>query len=76
MLFRSTRRLLDLAEAETANLADDSVERVMCAHVREAIDYHLRIPSGLVQRRAEAGSRGHHIWAKARAEGDFAASYW
>ncbi|MGB1656775.1 MAG: carboxypeptidase M32 [Longimicrobiales bacterium] len=68
-----TRRLLDLAEAETANLADDSVERVMCAHVREAIDYHLRIPGKLVERRAEIGSKGQHVWAKARTENDYAA---
>jgi len=67
-----TRRLLDKAEAETANLSDDSVERAICAQVREAIDYHLRIPSELVQKRAEVGSIGQHIWAKARAEDDFA----
>ncbi len=68
-----TRRLLDAAEAETASLPDDSVERTICAQVREAIDYHLRIPAELVQRRAEMGSKGQHIWAKARAESDFAA---
>ena len=65
-----TRRLLDSAEAETANLAEDSVERIMCAHVREAIDYHLRIPAKLVERRAEIGSRGQHVWQKARADDD------
>ena len=68
-----TRRLLDAAEAEVANLAEDGVERTICAHVREAIEYHLRIPSELLQRRAEAGSRGHHVWVEARAESDFAA---
>ena len=67
-----TRRLLDAAEAETATLAADSVERTICAQVREAIDYHLRIPAALVQRRAEIGSKGQHVWAKARAESDFA----
>ncbi|NNF14169.1 MAG: carboxypeptidase M32 [Gemmatimonadetes bacterium] len=68
-----TRRLLDVAEAEVANHAEDSVERTICAQVREAIDYHLRIPSELLQRRAEVGSRGHHVWVKARADSDFAA---
>ena len=68
-----TRRLLDRAEAETATLAPDSVERTICAQVREAIDYHLRIPAELVQRRAELGSIGQHIWAKARAEDDYPA---
>ena len=66
-----TRRLLDLAETETVSLPDDSVERTICAQVRAAIDYHLRIPSALVQKRAEVGSIGQHIWAKARAEDDF-----
>lgn len=67
-----SRRLLEKAEAETANLPEDSVERTICAQVREAIDYHLRIPGELVQKRAEVGSIGQHIWAKARAEDDYA----
>ena len=68
-----TRRLLDEAEAEVADLPEDSVERVICAQAREAIDYHLRIPAALVHKRAEVGSMGQHIWAKARADSDFAA---
>ena len=68
-----TRRLLDLAEAEVRDLPSDSVERTICTQVREAIDYHLRIPAALVQKRAEIGSIGQHIWAKARADDDFAA---
>ena len=67
-----TRRLREQAEAEAANLASDSVERTICAQVREAIEYHLRIPRALVHKRAEVGSLGQHIWAKARAESDFA----
>ncbi|NNM32443.1 MAG: carboxypeptidase M32 [Gemmatimonadetes bacterium] len=68
-----TRRLLEAAEADTANLPEDGIERTMCAQVREAIEYHLRIPSELVHRRAEIGSKGQHIWAKARAESDYQA---
>ncbi len=68
-----TRRLLDAAEAETASLPADSVERTICAQVREAIDYHLRIPAELVRRRAETGSIGQDIWARARTDNDFAA---
>ena len=68
-----TRRLLEKAETETAGLPEDSVERTMCAQVREAIDYHLRIPAALVHKRAEIGSKGQHIWAKARAESDYQA---
>ena len=67
-----TRLLLDRAEAATAGLAPDSVERTNCAQAREAIDYHLRIPGALVAKRAELGAIGHEIWAKARTENDFA----
>lgn len=67
-----TRRRLDAAEAEVANFAEGSVEKVMVAQVREAIDYHLAIPADLTRRRAELGSLGHAVWAKARAESDFA----
>lgn len=67
----STRRQLDAAEAETASMADDAVEKVMVAQVREAIDYHLAIPADLTRRRVELGSVGHGVWAKARAESDF-----
>jgi carboxypeptidase Taq len=41
--------------------------------VREAVDYHRRIPAALVEARAELGSVGQDIWARARAAGDFAA---
>jgi len=66
-----TRRRLDAAEAEVASFPDGSVEKVMVAQVREAIDYHLAIPADLTRRRAELGSVGHAVWAKARAESDF-----
>lgn len=69
----ATRHLLDRAEAEVAGCPDGSVERVICAQVREAIEYHLRIPAELVRRQAELGSIGHEIWAEARARSDFAA---
>lgn len=68
-----TRRLLDLAEAEVAGLPDDSTERAICAQTRDAIAYHLRIPAELVRRQTELGSIGQDIWAKARADSDFAA---
>ena len=67
-----SRRLLEQAEAETASLPEDSVERTICAQVREAIEYHLRIPAALVHKRAEIGSMGQHVWARARADSDFA----
>ena len=66
-----TRRLLEAAEAETASLGRDGIERTICTQVREAIEYHERIPAKLVQRRAEMGGIGQHVWAKARADSDF-----
>ena len=67
-----TRRLLESAEAEVSRNDAASVERAMVAQVREAIDYHLAIPAELTRKRAELGSIGHAVWAKARAENDFA----
>jgi len=67
-----TRRLLEKAEAETANLDASSVERTICTQVREAIDYHLRIPAALVHKRAEVGAMGQVVWVKAREDSDFA----
>ncbi len=67
-----SRRLLEAAEAEVSGLDEDSVERTICSQVREAIEYHLRIPSELLRRQAEVGSKGQHVWAKARSESDYA----
>ncbi|MBT4186959.1 MAG: carboxypeptidase M32 [Gemmatimonadales bacterium] len=67
-----TRRLLEKAEAETANLDASSVERTICTQVREAIDYHLRIPAALVHKRAEVGAMGQVVWVRAREDSDFA----
>ncbi|MDG4889747.1 carboxypeptidase M32 [Mesorhizobium sp. WSM4887] len=66
-----TQRLLAKAESEVASLADSSVEKSMVRKVREAVDYNVAIPAELTRRRAELGSKGHFIWAKARAESDF-----
>lgn len=66
-----TQKKLGSAEAEVASLPDGAVEKVMVAQVREAIDYHLAIPADLTRRRAELGSIGHAVWARARAESDF-----
>ena len=69
----STRAELDRAEGEVASLPADSVERTICAQVREAIDYHLKIPADLTRKRAELGTFGQEVWEKARADSDFAA---
>jgi carboxypeptidase Taq len=66
-----TRNQLDKAEAEVAAMPNEAVEKVMVTQVREAIDWHLAVPAELTRKRAELGSNGHAIWAKARAESDF-----
>lgn len=66
-----TRALLERAESDMAAHDAASVEKGMVQQVREAIDYHLAIPADLTRRRAELGSNGHAVWAKARAESDF-----
>jgi carboxypeptidase Taq len=71
LLHDTTYRLLDAAEHEIQHLSPDSVERVICTQVREALDYHARIPSVLVETLAEHGALGHEIWAKARIDSDF-----
>ncbi len=69
----ATLRCLEAAEADTQHHAPASVERTICTQVREAVDYHRRIPAPLVGARAELGSVGQDIWARARAASDFAA---
>lgn len=66
------RRNLDAADAETASLPEDSPERAIVAQVREAIDYHDRIPTELLRRKTELASDAHAVWADARANADFA----
>jgi carboxypeptidase Taq len=68
-----TRAELDRAEDEVAGLPADSIERTICAQVREAVDYHRRIPAELVARRAELGTSGQEVWEKARAAADYPA---
>ena len=53
-----TRSLLDAAEDEVSGKPEGSVERTICAQVRDAIDYHLRIPSDLIRKRTELGGLG------------------
>jgi carboxypeptidase Taq len=68
----ATRSQLDKAEDEVSGKPEDSVERTIVGQVREAIDYHLRIPPELLRKRAELGAVGQTVWAKARETSDFA----
>ena len=67
-----TRRALEGAEAETVGMDADSPEARVCAQVREAVEWHERIPSELLRRKTELGSAAHEEWAEAREAADFA----
>ncbi|ABD57037.1 carboxypeptidase M32 [Jannaschia sp. CCS1] len=65
------KHALDGAAAEVAGKPDDSAEARIVAQVREAIDYHERIPPELLRRKTELGSSAHEVWAEAREQADF-----
>lgn len=65
------KRALDGAAKECASKAEDSPEARIIAQVREAIDYHERIPPELLQRKTELGSVSQPLWAEARAKAEF-----
>ena len=65
------KRTLEAAEAEVAGKPEDSVEARAAAQVRDAIDYHERIPTELLRRKTELGSAAHEVWAEARQNGRF-----
>ena len=72
----ATRSVIDKAEIEVAGRPNDSVEKTIVAQVREAVDYHRRIPAELLQKRTELGSAGQAVWAKARAVSPSLRSAW
>ncbi len=65
------KRALDGAARDVAGKSDDSPEARIVAQVREAIDYHERIPAALLHRKTELGSAAHEVWADAREKADF-----
>lgn len=65
------KRTLEAAEAEVAGKPEDSVEARATAQVRDAIEYHERIPTELLRRKTELGSAAHEVWAEARRTADF-----
>ena len=62
---------LTAAEAEVSAMPADAVPRTIVAQVREAINYHERIPNALLRRKTELSSTGHEVWAEAREKSDF-----
>jgi carboxypeptidase Taq len=65
------KRALDGAATDVAGKPEDSPEARIVAQVREAIDYHERIPAELLRRKTELGSSAHEVWAEAREEANF-----
>ena len=65
------KRALEGAEAEMSGKPEDSPEARIVAQVREAIDYHERIPTELLRRKTELGAAAHEVWAEAREKADF-----
>lgn len=58
-----------LDQLESGSLTDlDAYEQCNIREARRAYDRQTKVPMDLVQELAELGSRGHHIWAKAREE--------
>lgn len=65
------KRALAGAEKDVTGKAEDSPEARIVAQVREAIDWHERIPAELLRRKTELGSNAHDVWAEARKKADF-----
>ena len=58
-------KLLDQLEANSLK-GLDPYEQCNVREIRRAYDRETKVPMELVQEMAELGSRGHHVWAKAR----------
>ena len=65
------KRVLDGAEADIAGKPRDSGEARIVSQVREAIDFHERIPPELLQRKTELGAFAQGTWAEAREKSDY-----
>jgi carboxypeptidase Taq len=71
LLSSMTRKALDAAEAEVQGRPEDSAERREVAAVREAIEFHARIPADLIRRKAELRPKANVTWIEARKKNDF-----
>ena len=65
------KRLLEGAETEVAGKPESSADVRIVAQVREAIEYHERIPTEMLHRKTELGAAAHEVWAEAREKADF-----
>ena len=71
LLSSKMRKLLDESENETHNLEEDSFERKTILHLKEAINYHDKIPEKIQVKKAELEPLAHNAWAEAREKQDF-----
>lgn len=61
-----------LDQLESGSSKDlDAYELCNIRETRRAYDRETKVPMELVQEVAELGSKGHHVWAKARAENKY-----
>lgn len=65
-------RLLELAEAETAGMNPESDEVRLVCNVRRDYDREVKIPTELAAELSRHAALSQGIWAKARAESNFA----
>jgi carboxypeptidase Taq len=71
LLAKATLHALNGADAAVQHLDADGAERREVAAVREAVDFHRRIPADLIRAKAELRPRANATWAEARARNDF-----
>jgi carboxypeptidase Taq len=64
--------LADALEAAAEAAAPDSDDAAQVREVRRVVERAARVPTALAKRLAEASSRGHVAWKRAREEGSFA----
>lgn len=72
LMHKATLHALDKAEAAVQHLNGDEPERREVAAVREALEFHRRVPADLIRAKAELRPRANATWAEARARSDFA----
>ncbi|TDJ49149.1 MAG: carboxypeptidase M32, partial [Nitrospina sp.] len=63
--------LLDQLESGASNDDFDPYQQCNIRETRRVYDRETKVPMELVQELAELGSRGHHVWAKAREENKY-----
>lgn len=68
-----TRRLLEGAENEVADLGPDSDEAALVRVARRDFDKRVKLPTDLVAEIARATTIGHETWVRARRDSDYPA---